>query len=391
MLILLIDMEVFALTKMGNIAAAVQVMTSILGFIVFFFRLDLFLKHIFLIPFAFVGLAFLASFTSQQIFGQDLTSGLIANIKLFAVGDIFLIYYLIKRGQIGSEELIQSLIYVGIGLFIIYVLLSVLNINVLNREGTAEDIEKTRKTFINLVSILVLTRFFNRGNYYYLFLGVILFASNHFGDIQRMVLVVFVITLLILFLIYRQRFTGVKFLMAIAIFLPMVVYLLFSTSDVGTKLQGKFSSVFALFEDNSEEKVTDNSILARYQEIEYANKWIDKHPFTGVGKIRSGSKTEFIGDTYFYASDIGLIGLWYTYGIPGIAIFGFFIILLIFYRNKLTDQTRGFWIFGIFICLYSIFTGYCIYNPMAFLFPLLIIFFYRHERASTTDYTSALQ
>jgi hypothetical protein len=309
---------------------------------------------------------------------------------LIAVGDIFLLYYLIKRGQFESHEIIQALIYTGIVLFVIYVLLSVFNVNILNKSETVEGIEKTRKTFINLVSILTLTRFFNRGNYYYLFLGLLLFTANHFGDIQRMVLVVFSLTLFLLFVLYRKRFTGVKFLMALLIFLPVFLYTLFSTSDVGTKLQGKFSSVFALFEDNSEEKVSDNSILARYQEIEYAYKWIDQYPFTGVGKLRYGSKSEFIGDTYFYASDIGLIGLWYTYGIPGLSIFLFFLLLLLYYSNKLNDQTRGFWVYAIFICLYSIFTGYCIYNPMSFLFPLLMIYYFRYEKVSTSDHIGTL-
>jgi hypothetical protein len=126
---------------------------------------------------------------------------------------------------------------------------------------------------------------------------------------------------------------------------------------------------------NAEEsgKIDDASIFVRLKEIDFAVNGFMESPISGKGLIRSSKQKDLIGDVYFYTGDIGIYGILFTFGIIGMVILSYYVIwaIKIKYR-QLNIVFSGFYIYTIYILLYTLKDGFIMFNITQFIFCVLI-------------------
>jgi hypothetical protein len=136
----------------------------------------------------------------------------------------------------------------------------------------------------------------------------------------------------------------------------------------------KFLDIFYFGTDIT--AVSDDSLLARFDEISFALSQTSKTLFFGNGALRSQHFNGLFKDVYFYVSDIGIFGIFFTSGVTGILIW---IRQLKWVRNKLREsgQLSNFRlsILGYLsvLSLMSFGTGGIFHEPTIFLFLVMLM------------------
>jgi hypothetical protein len=182
-------------------------------------------------------------------------------------------------------------------------------------------------------------------------------------------------------LLNKKKISGLKITVVALIAIPLGMIIIPQT-QLGKTIGDKITSAFELFEsDNSD--YSESSVDIRVEETAFAMKSIEKYPFTGVGRIASSMKKDLLGNVHFFVSDIGLIGVLYTYGILGVLL----------YLNQIRtlfkrvigkglfsiEELAGYKLFLFFVVIHAALTGNTIFAPAEFLVTLSIILAGQHQ------------
>lgn len=374
--------DALALTSVAKYAKYFSMALSAVGFGIFGFYFRKFPKIIRQFGVLFTLLLVISIISANLIHNQSYFSGIIASSSITIVGSSFLIYYLLIKYSISLETAKRSILTASWVFLVLFAFLYAIHIQFPSSSG--ENIfgfQSLRKGIINLGAIIYLTQFFKRNHFKYIVFAILLFSVNHWADFQRYILFVFIMCLGALLFNYRNRTVGLK-VMAIVIFIVPVVATVFSTTEFGQEFTKKINNVFELFEEDSE-NYTDSSIAIRVTQSVFAIKNIAKYPLTGVGRIRSSEKDKVTDTKYFHVSDIGLIGILYSYGL-----FGFLIFLKqcqylwkALARGALIRESINaeFKIFLLFLIIHTILTGRSLNSPGEFMCILVLIEVGRHQ------------
>lgn len=375
-IIILLSFKVFHLTPIGNLATLISIGLGGIGYALFIIHFRKFPRALRWFGLAFLALYIISIFSTYSIHDQSIMSGIIASSTIFFVGMAFIAYFLILRHKINIEDIKILILRLSWVLFGGYLFLYFFDIDFPSANN--EDffgVESLQKGVVNFGAIIYLISFFKNGKSYHLILSIMLFSMNYFSDFQRFITAVYLTCLLLLVFHFARKAVAIKFFVALLILVPLITVFL-TTTELGSTIQVKISEVVEVF-DSEKDEFTDSSIDVRVTQTEAALKSIEKHPITGVGVIRHSSIEDITGLSYFHVSDIGLIGVLFSFGIIGITIFIFQVRYLIlgFMKRRLSTyaNTMEFKLYILFILLHTILTGRSMDNPVEFVILVAFI------------------
>lgn len=376
LVVIIFAFDIFERTPLGIQTRFIGMALSTIGFGLLFMYFRQFPYHLRKFGLLFLTLFILSISSSYFIYNQSITSGIIANSSIYLSGSAFLVYYIFVKYRLDLETVKSHLLSLSWTVFIIFAFLFLTGIAFVSNDGeNVFGVGSLKKDLINLGAVIYLVRFFQRNKNSYLFFALILFSVNHWADFQRYIFFVFIMVFASMLFFYRNRGAGIRAI-ALVLFVSPILITVLSATQFGEQFSKKINAVFALFEDDSQTK-SDSSIDARFSETAIAMASIKQYPITGIGRIRSSTKSEVTGDLYFHVTDIGLIGIMYSFGILGVLIFLLqFHYLFGIYKNgrfMAIDSNREFKLFLLFLLLYSILTGKVIYSPTEFIIMVGLI------------------
>ena len=376
MVIVVFAFDIFERTPIGLLTRFVGMALSTIGFGLFTLYFRQFPYHLRKFGLLFIALFVLSISASYFIYKQPIASGIIANSSIYLSGSIFLIYYIFMKYKLDFETAKSNFLLLAWSVFFLFAFLHLTGVAFVSNDGESIfGVGNLKKDIINIGVIIYLVRFFQRNSNVYLLLSIVLFSVNHWADFQRYIFFMYVLVFASMLFHYRNRNTGIRAI-SIVLFVSPILLTILSATEYGEKFIQKTEAVFSIFEDNGSQK-SDNSINARISETAIAMTSIKQHPITGVGRIRSSNKSEITGDLYFHVTDIGLIGVIYTFGILGILIFLLqaHYLYLNFKGGKFMsiDATREFKLFMFFLLVHSLLTGKVIYSPTEFMIMVGLI------------------
>lgn len=369
--------ESFALTPLGRMFKGLSLATGALGFVVYIRYYASFPKAIRQFTNFYLVLLITSTLSVHFIFKQSMVSGLAANASFVTTGSVHLAYFLMQRYRISKTDLIQQitrLCWLTLG---IYAVLYFGNITftALNASGDEFGIGSLKKGLVTFGSVVFLVKYFRTGRLRYFLFSVLFFSTNEWGDFQRYILFAYILVLLVLVLYNRQKLAGLRMIVISFVIIPILL-LAISYTRFGQSAGKKINDALELVEGKNT-RLSEASVAARVWEIEYAWKSIQKYPVLGVGRVRGAENKKITGGTYFYVSDIGLIGIMYTFGLLGIALF----LKQVHYTYKnlwrkdifANPYTTEALVFILFILLHTIMTGRSILMPAEFLLLVIMV------------------
>ena len=113
----------------------------------------------------------------------------------------------------------------------------------------------------------------------------------------------------------------------------------------------------------------------RFQEIAWFNQENVSPKWLGIGvENRAYSGSPFLAgveNLRYYVSDIGIIGMFFQYGIQGIMVFAFYFMKM----RRLVNEKLGYYEQGLFNCLIiAILSTSFSVSPVQFIIPIIIVF-----------------
>lgn len=335
----------------------------------------------------------LSGVAAYMAFGQPVFYGVLAQRNMILGIGALLMIYACQRRYISSSDIENTLLLLAWGTLLLYV-----GINVLFQpqqfasygEGFVSPANKYEKAAFKFNSIFIVYGFF-----YYAFLGFRRKRSQEY--LSSMVFLIYLVimdggrsllvSVLLSFSYFIFRWGSIWRLMLL---LPKVLVFSFaalgivvvSNSEYLTYLSARFIDAFTVL--FSGEQTRDNSANARLLETMIAIPYILKHWLIGNGDLSNQWHGGYEGvlRTYFYPSDIGIIGVIFMYGIVGIALFSMQYVFVRQYagrmpnkyQNPLLDSTYGFLLY---VAMHSIVTGmYVYYFETSILFVAVIVCIY---------------
>jgi O-antigen ligase len=332
--------------------------------------------EVYLLVLAFASAA-LASLRAYQVFGQPIIYGILSQRGIVLVAGWLILLNMLRSGVVEVADLEASLLCLAWSTFTLYSAMLLL----LSPANFAEygDGFVTNSTVGAEASFKLQGAFIIFGVFYYAIQGIrtgqmrnylaaaILFPVT-MGASGRGLIVSVAATLL--FVLYRIRgirrtlITTAKFLTVTAVFAG-VIFSVFPSAV--SKRIGGFSDAFTAVLTGS--TTQDSSANARILEVWAALPYIQEHPLLGNGVVsqqwNGGSQTA-MGE-YFFASDIGIVGIVFSYGILGLLLylwqyrFAFRASkeLSASFHTPLVDATKAFLLYS---ALYSVETGTCVWS-----------------------------
>ncbi len=376
-------LQIFFLTPFSIVGIILLPIFAVFGFAWFLLNPSYLGKRIKRWLFTFLILMVISITASYVHLNQDILSGIIGNKSFLELGAVLFIYYLMLRYNIKSKRVIRLIKRTSWVLFVIYVILWILDIKftfVSVFTGSTVDMEvaKLRNHFVNLGSILYLGMFFYRKDTKFLILSLILFSVNMLGDFQRFIFLTYIVTLVSGFFIYKQKSMLLKFL-PYTLVLVFAGILISSYTDYGSVIEDKYRSAFSIL-DFTPTASSDGSVNARVWESTYALKEFFENPIFGKGNPRASAMQQIVGDLYFHLSDIGLIGLLYSFGIVGLIVY-FFQLRESKLLKPFNERALGLKLSMVFIIFYTILTGFSVFEPAFFFILLMLYDFEEREHA----------
>ncbi len=384
-LALLLGFDTFALTPLAQIMSAVAILLSTFGYFLLAFyyrRFPPFMR--------FMGILFLALFIQSVLathwaYGQSYKDGLLTNSPVYLTGVMFPIYFFSMRYRISMETLERTLLYLAWGYFFVLLFLYATGAQFAAGEEKAFGVMAMRKGVINLSAFIYVDRFFKRSKFQYLLLAVILFSANHWVDFQRSLFLISLFCMAFMLYHFRKRTAGVSLLIALMLLIPIGSVVINST-EFGKSIAKKFEGAIELLK-NEQEDYSDASVEARIKETDFALKSIREHPVIGIGKIKGSNLEQMTGLSYFYISDIGILGILSCFGIPGL--FAYLSQWYYWWKNyrrkrfvSVTSIT-GIKLYMLFALIHTIISGLTVVIPLEFMVLLTLIEIgkFRHEQA----------
>jgi len=335
-----------------------------------------------------LGDVILAAWRAQYVFGQPLLYGILVQRGMVLIAVLLILVNALRRRMVGLAEIESALLYLVWGTFVLFSAMRLL----LNPSSFAsygvgfvtEPMPGTEAAFV-LPSLFLIY-----GVFYYAILGmrtglpryylaaaVLLFAS--LGASGRGLIVCVAASLL--FSLYRLRglrhslVTIVKF-GCIAVVLVGTFYVVFP-AIVSARIAG-FSDAFTVVFTGS--ATQDASANARIFETLTALPYIQKHPILGNGVVShqwQGGTAGALGQ-YFYADDIGVIGVVFSYGVFGLLLYLFqYQFAWIAAKGlqgsshcRLLDAVKAYILYTAF---YSVAGGMCVWSAEVTLFFIALL------------------
>ena len=372
---LLIGLDVFWLTPLTRLASGMGLGLSLMGYVVFLFYFKKFPRplQIFGILFA---LLFIQSIISPIIiYDQTFIEGILSSSALITAGVGLLFYFVTVKYRIKIEFISRRIRTIAWLLFSLYVIMHFTESTFTIGNSKEFGVQSFKKTTINLAAFIYLTRFFRDSNFRYLFFSVLLLSISHLEDFQRVVFFLSIFSFGLLLYSFRRNTAGFRFLISLTFIIPLFGIIL-NTTNLGETIIDKTNDALEIFE-TERDNYTEASVGARVIQSEYAIGIISKYPVTGVGKLNNDNKEEITGLSYFYISDIGLIGVMYSFGILGILIYLIQVYYWISYYSKKgfaqNEETIPFKIFLFFLLVHSIFSGISVIDPVSVIILIALI------------------
>jgi len=319
----------------------------------------------------------LAAGRARQVFGQPLMYGTLSQRAMVLIAALLIGVNLLRCGKIAPGDIEAALLFLAWSNFVLFgtmrLLLNPSNFAAYGDGFVTLSMPGTEPSFKFQSSFILF------GVFYYAILGLRTKRTKYYlaaavlfpvtlGGSGRGLTVCVGATLL--FCLYRVRglrsasFAAVKFI-CIVMMLGGVSYAIFP-AFLSARIS-RFSDAFTTVLTGS--ATQDSSATARLFETLAALPYIREHPFFGNGVISQqwhGGAGAVMGE-YFFASDIGVVGVVFTYGALGSLLY------LMQYRfalvaarkpvdsrhRPLLDATKAFILFS---ALYSLETGLCVWS-----------------------------
>ncbi len=373
---LLLVFETFTLTPLGRMAKTLSMGGGLAGFALYAVYYRRYPKALRQFVNFFLFLFVSSVLSANLIYGQGIRAGIAANGSIISSGLCILSFYLIRKYKFNIQHLLNYSVYIGWALLLIYlaILMSDIKFGATNESGDEFGIESLRKGFVNLVMIIFLVRYFKSNKFYHLLFALIFFSVNEWGDFQRYILLVFLMSIGLLVFFNRKRLAGIKIILASIIIVPMTILFLMNTS-LGRTIDQKMTSALEVVSSDDRD-LSEASVAARIWETQIALESIQKYPIFGVGKVRSDVLEKKTGNRYFFISDIGLLGILYAFGIVGIILFLKQLVYMFRYllSQKLFQNSYNteMAVFLFFVIVHSFLTGRSILMPAEFI--MIVVF-----------------
>ena len=333
-----------------------------------------------------------SAFCAWGVFGQPLAYGLAAERSVALFAFIIAISYGLRRGALKGKDVEKSLLLLSWGTLILYTAMRLwLRPSDFTSYGIGFVSSPDELAEFKFQSFFTVFGFF-----YYVFRGFrtsstkdyaisLVFLASSLVKVGGRALTI-ALALTVLFFFYRWGGAGflLKTLPKMALFLAAVLGVLYIwDSESLSARYGKFSDAFQVVFTGAE--VEDPSAASRGLQVLKALPEIADHPIFGNGIVsnqwqrdQDNTLTDFYPKDYFFASDIGLIGVLYVYGVFGIVLFAWqyrFALAAVAsmpasYHTPLLDAIKGFLLFSVFN---SITTGnFVFYAEVTLLFVILL-------------------
>lgn len=324
---------------------------------------------------------------SMTSLDQGFYSAAIASQHIIKGFSIFFFVPWLQKDQIDINKIFSSLIKI-IWIYSMYIVVvslidwSYIFVSPLSGDELKVTAAKYDKSLIFFGIIYYFIKFFATQKLSCFFYALILFVTTQIYDIQRGDFIF--VGLVFLFLI-TKHFGSIanKKLLFFLPFLMLTLTIGLTEIDF-ERLEAKFEPL-TLIIDGKVNDISDNSILVRFTEIDFATKGFSDNPILGNGLIRSSMKGKLIGNIYFYPGDIGIIGVLYTFGMIGILVFIIYSKLLLkILKFNVNLYTQTFLLYSVYIYLYTIKDGTIFYFPLEMMICLVLVVlinynFFRNE------------
>jgi hypothetical protein len=369
--------NVFYLTPVSIFADVYIQAFSLLGIFTIFSHRYYKQKSTRYLIFSLIVLIISSVFSSILFLNQDGISALIATQNLFKGFSVFYFVQNIKSNKIDLTLVLKSLIRI-VWFFTIFLTFASLTkfvftfISPVSGNQLQITADKYSKDLLYLGEMYFLAKYFKTGKFInIIYLGLI-FTSTQLYDIQRGDFIFMIAILIICLFLYRKYFSSFKIYLIAPIFIVLLINS-FNNSEIKSNITNKFGQMLMVFNAEESGKIDDASIFVRLKEIDFAVNGFMESPISGKGLIRSSKQKDLIGDVYFYTGDIGIYGILFTFGIIGMVILSYYVIwaIKIKYR-QLNIVFSGFYIYTIYILLYTLKDGFIMFNITQFIFCVLI-------------------
>lgn len=221
----------------------------------------------------------------------------------------------------------------------------------------------------------------------YLLLIMPLISFIVFFDKGRGLIVTIFITIVLIILSYKKfKIKNSALFITISLLLIIVIFSIFLSSS--SQSVNSFKEIFKSL--NFDEISLESSVKARIFQINTVMSFTIDHPdiiFWGSGGLskhwEGGFSKQFF---YFYPSDIGIIGVWFVYGLIGIIVVLIQVFIVFAGKGSNSNNLDPFYntlkYFLIFILIKSLLTGLIAINPATFVIPASIYFWLRRNGES---------
>jgi hypothetical protein len=330
-----------------------------------------------------------AVWQARQVFGQPLIYGILSLRDVVLIGGWLVLVHLLRCGILNTAEFESVLLFLAWSTFALFgamrVFLSPSNFLAYGEGFVTRPMVGVEPSF-KLQEFFILF-----GVFYYALLGIRTGRTKYYlaalvlfpvtlGGSGRGIAVGVAATLLLC--LYRIRRTwqatvaAIQFLSSFVVLFAVTFVLL---PSIVTARVRSFSDAFsAIFTGSATQ---DPSANARILETLTAIPYIQTHPFLGNGVVshqwQGGSQTAL--GAYFFASDIGIVGILFSFGAIGLLLY------LWQYRiawnaakkaplslqGPFLDATKAFLLYS---AIYSLESGICVWNANVTLFFVALLY-----------------
>lgn len=307
---------------------------------------------------------------AQLHFGQPLIYGLLAGRRATYCLSGLILFFLLNKRYISIDDLEKIFIFSFFAMLIFCYLMNILAPPEYIIQSADPEAIKGYATYseargiyryrfpLSLIFFGFIYTLLNRHKP--LMLGYLLAAAIYFIFFHRGRILLFtavIIFLFFLFFVSKLKFK-IGFLVSCGIILPLF-FILFDLSQFG------IPHFINFFSDGIDAIIgqygSDTSANLRIFQAKAAWQDIQQYHYFGVGKISNQWKyTSEMIFGYFHPSDIGLLGIWFIYGIAGIIAF-FYLCIKMFKLFLTIERANTFiftcWLYAVYILFTSLMTG----------------------------------
>jgi hypothetical protein len=383
LIIVLIGFKTFYLTPLGVYAKFLIFGIATLAFI-FNFR-----AIIKIFWFKLIGIMVLISIlNSYLIFHQSFIASIIANSSLIEVFALSFIFTWLNKDAINFGSLLKWLIISAWIYSVIVFLISALHLNfaVSTSEGmVCREAGKLSKHLIFFGFFFYFFLFRRTKKFRHLLYCFWFIFVTQIYDIQRGD-IIFIVVAITLFSFIQSRYKGIT-----VIGMSLSGYFTLATLNyifANSLIKDKFVQMSYFIQPEKWDLINDASIAVRLREIEFVMSYIVESPFFGAGLVKPGNYTDYFGDQHFYIQDIGLIGIFFSFGLFGL-IYYFFTVYKTIGLQKIVINKKlnvyGLNLYLLFFVLYGLKSGISVYVPFIMLFCIFSIDFVKHQHLTSEN------